>query len=90
MSTQEIIVLNFEPVFRMHRTDDDLQSLTNIICFKMMRHSSALRVVAENKTLDEYKLHLSALMRVYNKLDFQTIWRDTVKFLDNNGINVKY
>lgn len=89
MSTQEI-TLNFEPVFRMNQSDNDLQSLTNIICMKMMRHSSVLKTVAENNTLEEYKIHLSSLMRVYNTIDFYILWDDTVKFLNNNGINVKY
>lgn len=89
MSTAEIS-LNFEPVFKMNKADKDLQSLTNIICMKMMRHSTILRTISDNDRLEEYKIHLSGLMRVYNEIDFLILWDDTVKFLKKNNINVKY
>lgn len=90
MDTTVEKVINLEGTFRTYKRNKDLQALTNVICMKMLRHSSIIRRVSFHDNIGEYQHHLSSLMRVYRPLDFYLLWPDTVKFLESNGVKVKY
>ena len=86
----EYLHVNLKHVFKERHLKTNLEAITDDICRYMITDTRILQTVSKRAITDKYGMYFSRLMRVYDPLEFNLLWNETVLFLESHKIKISY